>query len=164
MSWRVKNWFAKAPNTVRDMGKFELERTEAEWKKTLTDEQYYVLRQKGTERAGTGKLDKFYPSEGYFKCAACENPIYSAQSKFDSGCGWPAFDKHYDGSIKTVIDNSWGMRRIEIMCSKCGGHLGHVFEGERLTNTNERHCVNSISLKYDKGSGTDDLKEKPLMK
>lgn len=124
--------------------------TEKDWKERLSPEQYYILRQKGTERAGTGEYNNFVPptEESYFACAACNNPLYSAQSKFKSGCGWPSFDQCYEGSVETEIDNSFGMRRIEIMCANCGGHLGHVFEGERMTPTNERHCVNSVSSFY----------------
>ncbi len=106
--------------------------TEAEWKAKLTPMEYNVLRQKGTERAGTGEYDTFYPSEGHFVCKACDNPLYSAEAKFKSGCGWPAFDKCYENAIKVEVDNSFGMRRVEIMCNRCDGHLGHVFEGERM--------------------------------
>ncbi|EOD33826.1 putative peptide methionine-R-sulfoxide reductase, partial [Emiliania huxleyi CCMP1516] len=106
----------------------------------LSDEEYYVLRQKGTEYPGSGKYDKFYPKAGHFVCGGCGAPLYSAAAKFDSGCGWPAFDR--------ITDTSLGMRRVEILCGSCGGHLGHVFEGEtRFTRTNERHCVNSASVR-----------------
>ena len=107
-----------------------------------------MLRNKGTERPGTGEYNRFYPKEGYFACRGCGNPLYSADAKFKSGCGWPAFDKCYTNAIKTHTDNSLGMQRVEIMCAKCNGHLGHVFRGEGFTKTNERHCVNSISVKY----------------
>jgi len=127
-------------------------KTEAEWKEQLTSEEYYVLRQKGTERPFVGEYDGVYPSEGYFACRACNQPLYSAESKFKSGCGWPAFDKCYEGSIMTETDVSMGMKRVEIMCANCGGHLGHVFEGEGFTETNERHCVNSLSVRYVKVS------------
>lgn len=126
-------------------------KSDAEWKKLLDPEEYRILRKKGTERAGTGEYDHFYPKEGYFVCKGCGNPLYSAAAKFNSGCGWPAFDKCYAGAVKTEVDVSFGMRRIEIMCAKCDGHLGHVFEGERFTPTNERHCVNSKSVKYVEG-------------
>ena len=122
-----------------------------QWKNKLTTEEYEVLFEKATERRGTGEYNKYYPQTGYFKCRACDNPLYSAGSKFDSGCGWPAFDKCYEGSVRTEADYSWGVR-IEILCANCGGHLGHVFEGERMTDTNERHCVNSVSVKYDPGN------------
>jgi peptide-methionine (R)-S-oxide reductase len=125
-----------------------LPKTDAEWKKVLSPEEYRVIRQKGTESAGTGEYNKFKPKEGYFACKACGQPLYTYQAKFDSGCGWPAFDKCVKGSVKTHVDNSFFMKRIEITCAKCDGHLGHVFEGEGFTPTDERHCVNSVSVKY----------------
>jgi peptide-methionine (R)-S-oxide reductase len=110
--------------------------------------QYYILRQKGTEPAGSGEFDGFYPPDGTFVCAGCGNPLYTAAAKFKSGCGWPAFDDEIAGAVERTEDNSYGMRRVEITCAKCGGHLGHVFEGERMTPTNTRHCVNSLSIKF----------------
>eukprot|EP00183_Erythrolobus_madagascarensis_P006601 CAMPEP_0185844222 /NCGR_PEP_ID=MMETSP1354-20130828/464_1 /TAXON_ID=708628 /ORGANISM="Erythrolobus madagascarensis, Strain CCMP3276" /LENGTH=181 /DNA_ID=CAMNT_0028543849 /DNA_START=228 /DNA_END=773 /DNA_ORIENTATION=+ len=127
---------------------FAMEKTEEEWKKELSKEEYHVLRQKGTERPHTGEYNKFYPTEGHFACRACGNPLYSAKAKFDSGCGWPAFDKTYAGALKTNVDRSFGSVRTEIVCARCGGHLGHVFSGEGFTQTNERHCVNSLSIKF----------------
>ena len=127
---------------------YPVKKSEEEWRHELAPETFYILREKGTERPGTGKYDKFYPKDGHFACAGCGTPLYSAASKFDSGCGWPAFDKIVKGSVVTQTDNSFGMRRVEIMCAGCGGHLGHVFDGERMTMTNERHCVNSLSVKY----------------
>eukprot|EP00300_Choanocystis_sp_HF-7_P041861 c8642_g1_i1.p1 GENE.c8642_g1_i1~~c8642_g1_i1.p1 ORF type:complete len:151 (+),score=19.52 c8642_g1_i1:52-453(+) len=123
-------------------------KSEAEWRTELSPDEYRVIRQKGTERAHTGEYDKFYPSQGHFVCRACLNPLYSAQAKFNSGCGWPAFDRCYEGSVTRHIDDSIGMRRVEIVCARCDGHLGHVFEGEGHTETNERHCVNSVSVRY----------------
>ena len=125
-----------------------VEKSEREWKQELDAQAFQVLRQKGTEPARTGEYDKFYPSEGHFVCRGCGTPLYSAKSKFDSGCGWPAFDKCYVGALKTEIDNAFGMRRVEIMCAACDGHLGHVFENEGFSATMERHCVNSVSVKY----------------
>ena len=87
--------------------------TDAEWKKKLSREQYHILREKGTEMAYSGKYDKYYPTEGHFACAGCGNPLYSSKAKFDSGCGWPAFDRCYASAVKTKIDNSFGMQRIE---------------------------------------------------
>jgi peptide-methionine (R)-S-oxide reductase len=127
--------------------------TDAEWKTKLTDFEFKVLRQKGTEPRG-GEYDGFYPKagEGYFACKGCGKPLYSAAAKFKSGCGWPAFDKCYKDAVDTFTDSSHGMQRIEITCAGCGGHLGHVFVGEMMTQTNERHCVNSVSVKFVKGS------------
>ena len=99
------------------------------------------------------------PGEGYFECRACKNPLYSAEAKFKSGCGWPAFDKCYKNAVEVTEDNSHGMRRIEITCASCAGHLGHVFVGEHMTPTNERHCVNSVSVKFVKGAAVVDEEE-----
>mmetsp|Transcript_36650 Transcript_36650/g.96755 ORF Transcript_36650/g.96755 Transcript_36650/m.96755 type:complete len:158 (-) Transcript_36650:635-1108(-) len=136
---------------------------DADWKAKLSDKDYRVLRQKGTEPARSGEYDGFYPKpgEGHFVCKGCSNPLYSAAAKFKSGCGWPAFDRCYTGAVKTYEDNSHGMRRIEITCMKCDGHLGHVFPGEGFTDTNERHCVNSVSVKFIKADVS--LEEKPVL-
>ena len=118
----------------------------------LTEAEKEVIERKGTEAAGTGKYDKFYPTEGYFACRKCGEPIYSAAAKFDSGCGWPAFDKCYEGSIVHKAEDD-GTERVEIVCAKanCQGHLGHIFVGEHLTATDERHCANSRALQFVKG-------------
>lgn len=122
--------------------------SETEWRKHLDPAEYEVLRTKGTERQG-GEYDGFYPSgEGYFACRGCGAPLYSAAAKFRSSCGWPAFDKCFKGAVQITADDSHDMMRIEITCARCGGHLGHVFAGERKTPTNERHCVNSVSCLY----------------
>eukprot|EP01125_Pyxidicula_operculata_P009644 TRINITY_DN3163_c0_g1_i3.p1 TRINITY_DN3163_c0_g1~~TRINITY_DN3163_c0_g1_i3.p1 ORF type:complete len:164 (-),score=31.57 TRINITY_DN3163_c0_g1_i3:237-728(-) len=138
-----------------------------DWKKEteniLTDFEKEVLWNKGTEKPKSGEYDKFYPKKGYFVCKACKTPLYSAVSKFNSGCGWPAFDKCYKDSIKTEIDMKFGIKRIEIMCNTCGGHLGHVFTGERYTDTNERHCVNSVSVSYVDQEPPKDLVENELV-
>lgn len=140
MQWR-KSRAARMSTETKDPKSV----TEAEWKQKLSAAEYRVLREKGTERAGTGEYDKFYPKgDSHFACRGCGNALYSAEAKFDSGCGWPAFDKCYKGAVKTKTDVTFGMRRVEILCAKCDGHLGHVFEGERMTPTNERHCVNSV--------------------
>mmetsp|Transcript_42385 Transcript_42385/g.106342 ORF Transcript_42385/g.106342 Transcript_42385/m.106342 type:complete len:358 (-) Transcript_42385:302-1375(-) len=139
--------------------RFPLKKSDSEWKSALSDFEFKVLREKGTEPAGTGEYDKFYPDSGYFACRGCGAPLYSAQAKFNSGCGWPAFDKCYAGSIITETDMTFGMKRVEIMCANCGGHMGHVFEGERLTDTDERHCVNSVSVKFVNGDPPAGLEE-----
>eukprot|EP00043_Microstomoeca_roanoka_P027731 m.15737 g.15737 ORF g.15737 m.15737 type:complete len:207 (+) comp7906_c0_seq1:40-660(+) len=152
---------AKMSSTYTPKTPSSVQKTDQEWKEILSEKEYYVLREKGTERAGTGEYDKFYPKkgEGFFACRGCGNPLYSAEAKFKSGCGWPAFDKCYKGAVKTHIDNTYGMRRVEIVCAACDGHLGHVFEGERFTETNERHCVNSISVKFVEGPEPEGLVE-----
>ncbi|GLC54221.1 Peptide methionine sulfoxide reductase B2, chloroplastic [Pleodorina starrii] len=122
---------------------------ESVWKEVLNAEEYYILRQKGTERAGTGLYNKFY-EDGVYKCAGCGNPLYKSETKFNSGCGWPAFYDEIPGAVDRHVDNSYGMKRVEITCANCGGHLGHVFEGEGFpTPTNQRHCVNSVSIKFE---------------
>jgi peptide-methionine (R)-S-oxide reductase len=124
--------------------------TEEEWRARLSPEQFRVLRQKGTERPGTGQYNKHF-EEGVYTCAACNTPLYKSTTKFDSGCGWPAFFDAIPGAITRHEDNTHGMRRIEIVCTNCGGHLGHVFKGEGFrTPTDERHCVNSVSLTFKK--------------
>jgi len=141
-----------------------LQRTEDEWKTVLTPEEYAIIRGKGTEMAGSGEYDKFCPaaSEGHFVCRACKQPLYSAAAKFESGCGWPAFDKCYVGAVRMSLDESHGLKRVEITCKNCDGHLGHVFLGERKTDTDERHCVNSMSIKFVKGAPAETLKEEAL--
>lgn len=123
-------------------------KSEQEWKEQLTAEQYYILREKGTERAFTGKylLNK---EVGVYNCAACGNPLFKSNQKFDSHCGWPSFDDQIEGAVKTERDSSHGMVRTEIMCARCGGHLGHVFD-DGPTNTGLRYCVNSVSIDFEK--------------
>ncbi len=124
-------------------------KTEEEWKKLLSEDQYYILREKGTERPFTGKyyLNK---EKGVYVCAACGNELFTSDMKFDSHCGWPSFDREIaGGKITTKVDTSFGMIRTEIMCGKCGGHLGHLFD-DGPTNTGMRYCVNSVSLDFKK--------------
>ncbi|KAJ2965882.1 hypothetical protein NQ176_g10407 [Zarea fungicola] len=124
-------------------------RTDDEWRAVLNKEQFRILREKGTEAPGTGKYDKHAPEAGVYTCAGCDAPLYKANHKFQSGCGWPAYYDSIPGAVTRHSDRSLGMLRVEIVCSNCGGHLGHVFKGEGYkTPTNERHCVNSISLKF----------------
>ncbi|KAI9208814.1 methionine-R-sulfoxide reductase-like protein [Polychytrium aggregatum] len=124
-------------------------KSESEWQAILTPEQFRILRQKGTEPPGTGKYNKHYAKEGAYCCAGCGAPLYEAKTKFDSGCGWPAFYEGIPGAINRTDDFSHGMVRTEITCAACGGHLGHVFKGERFGNPiDERHCVNSISITF----------------
>ena len=130
--------------------------TDDEWKARLTPEQYHVLRQKGTERAFTGAYwDAKQP--GLYRCAGCDQVLFEADSKFDSGCGWPSFSEAIaDGRVEEHVDSSLGMRRTEVTCSRCGGHLGHVFpDGPRPTGL--RYCINSASIRLDaKAAGETD--------
>ena len=123
------------------------ELTEEEWKKKLTPEEFHILREKGTERPFTGEYDKFY-KDGTYKCAGCGTELFTSSSKYDSGCGWPAFYEAMPEKIQESADNSFGMTRVEITCENCGGHLGHVFnDGPEPSGL--RYCVNSISLDFD---------------
>ena len=126
---------------------FEVQKSEQEWREELTPEQFKVLRKHGTERAGTSSLDKVY-DEGVFKCAGCGQPLFTSETKFDSGTGWPSFYAPIEGATETTVDRSFFMVRTEVHCSRCGGHLGHVFnDGPRPTG--QRYCMNGVSLKFD---------------
>lgn len=126
-----------------------MERSEEEWKEILSEEEYYILRQKGTERPFTGKFND-HKEEGTYLCAGCQQALFKSDAKFDSGCGWPSFDQSVDKSaVKETLDRSHGMLRSEITCSNCGGHLGHVFS-DGPTATGQRYCINSIALNFSK--------------
>lgn len=111
----------------------------------LTDKEHRIIVNKGTEYPFSGD-DTSFKGNGVFVCRRCEHPLYENEDKFDSGCGWPSFDDNVTGNVKRIRDAD-GMR-VEIVCSNCDGHLGHVFEGEKLTSKNVRHCVNSLSIRF----------------
>jgi methionine-R-sulfoxide reductase len=111
----------------------------------LTDEEIRIIEKKGTERAFTGKFTN-HKADGTYTCKKCNSPLFHSHTKFDSGSGWPSFDDAIKGAVKEVPDLDG--RRVEIVCANCGGHLGHVFRGERMTEKNTRHCVNSVSLDF----------------
>lgn len=134
----------KTQNTMEN----NVTKTDEEWKKILTPEQFYILREKGTERPGTGEYNTF-SQKGIYVCAACNTELFTSEQKFDSHCGWPSFDNNIAGGdrVKQVKDFSHGMIRTEIVCATCGGHLGHIFD-DGPTATGQRYCVNSVSIKF----------------
>ena len=125
---------------------FEIEKTDKEWQENLTPEQYRVLRKHGTERAGTSPLDKIY-DEGVYECAGCGQTLFTSETKYNSGTGWPSFYAPIEGAIETTTDRSLFMVRTEVHCSRCGGHLGHVF-GDGPRPTGKRYCMNGVSLNF----------------
>ena len=127
-----------------------IEKSDAEWKKELTDEQYHVLREKGTEAPFSGEYDSTF-DPGSYSCAACGTVLFDSDKKFDAHCGWPSFYDAKSGAVEFHTDDSLGMSRTEVTCATCGSHLGHVFEGEGLDiPTDQRYCINSLSLKFKK--------------
>lgn len=121
-------------------------KTDKDWKEILSPEAYHILREKGTERAFTGKYDKHF-EKGVYVCAGCSMELFDSSSKFNSHCGWPSFDSALNEKVSELKDTSHGMIRVEIVCSNCGGHLGHVFP-DGPTQTGLRYCVNSLSLDF----------------
>jgi peptide-methionine (R)-S-oxide reductase len=138
-------WFgASAP--ARAAEKFEIEKTDAEWRAQLTPEQYEILRQEGTERPWTSPLLKEH-RKGTFACAGCDLPLFASETKFESGTGWPSFYKPLDNAVATHTDHTFGMARTEVHCRRCGGHLGHVFDdGPKPTGL--RYCMDGLALSF----------------
>jgi peptide-methionine (R)-S-oxide reductase len=125
---------------------FAVKKTEQEWRELLTPEQFHVLREHGTERAGTSPLDKVY-DKGSYVCSGCGQTLFTSDTKYNSGTGWPSFYAPIEEAIETSVDRSFFMTRVEVHCSNCGGHLGHVFkDGPRPTGL--RYCMNGVSLKF----------------
>ena len=126
---------------------FKINKSEAEWKSHLTDLQFYVLRKEGTERAFSSPLDKNY-SAGTYVCAGCDTPLFKSEHKFNSGTGWPSFDREIKGNVAFSVDYKIGIARSEEHCATCGGHLGHVFNDGPRNTTGMRHCINGAALKF----------------
>lgn len=122
-------------------------KTEKDWKAELSDEEYRILREKGTEKPFTGEYNMHF-DEGTYNCAGCATALFKSGAKFDAGCGWPSFDQEIKGTVEYKLDKTLGMLRTEILCTNCGGHLGHMFN-DGPTETGQRFCVNSVSLKFD---------------
>ena len=127
-------------------GEFEIEKTPEEWKAILTPAQYRVLREEGTERPFTSPLND-NKAEGVYHCAGCDNPLYSSETKYDSGTGWPSFWEAMDGKVATSIDFKLIYPRTEVHCARCGGHLGHIFK-DGPPPTGKRHCLNGVALTF----------------
>jgi peptide-methionine (R)-S-oxide reductase len=136
----------RSGSIAKTLGKFEVSKTEAQWRKILTPEQFEVLRKEGTERAGTSPLTAEHRN-GKFACAGCNLPLFTSETKFESGTGWPSFYDPIANAVKTSVDSSFGETRTEVHCRRCGGHLGHVFEdGPKPTGL--RYCMNGVAMKF----------------
>src|SRR5262245_55481979 len=132
---------------MSDDKKPEMNKTDEEWRSTLSGPEYRVLRQHGTEPPGSSPLNQ-EKRDGTFVCAGCGQPLFESDTKFESGTGWPSFFKPLEGAVATTEDQSYGMTRVEVHCSRCGGHLGHVFpDGPRPTG--ERYCMNGVALQFE---------------
>lgn len=123
-------------------------KSEPDWKSKLSEEQYRVLREKGTEPPHTGKFNLHFET-GSYHCAACDAKLFKSGAKFKSNCGWPSFDEAVEGSVEFLKDTSFGMIRTEVVCANCGGHLGHVFD-DGPTESGQRYCINSVSIQFEK--------------
>jgi len=137
----------KVENTPNDKSEFEVQKSEQEWKDELSDLQYYVLRKAGTEPANSSPLNDV-DEPGTFVCAACGNSLYETKHKFESGSGWPSFDRSIEGSLALSSDTKLGYKRDEALCGQCGGHLGHIFNDGPRETTGMRHCINGAALEF----------------
>lgn len=137
----------KPANPQESVAEFAVNKTDAQWKAQLTPLEYYILRKAGTENAGSSDL-LYNKEDGTYVCAGCGTPVFESAHKFDSGTGWPSFDREIEGNVAYSIDTTYGMRRVEEHCATCGGHLGHVFEDGPRQTTGMRHCINGAALNF----------------
>lgn len=145
VAWLVRSQAARAA-AMSEQEPYEIKKTDAEWREQLSDGQYYVLRKRGTESPGWSPLNH-EQRDGTYRCAACGQVLFSSETKYDSGSGWPSFFAPLDGAVGTTSDTSHGMTRTEVHCQRCGGHLGHVFtDGPRPTGL--RYCMNGVALRF----------------
>ena len=148
----IKTAPMQAENEAGESGK-KMHKTDAEWRALLTPEQFQVLRGKGTERAFTGKLYENH-ADGMYHCGACNAVLFTSDTKFESGSGWPSFFKPVSpDAVEAIEDNAYGMRRVEVVCGTCGSHLGHVFPDGPRDQTGLRYCINSASLAFEGKDG-----------
>tara|TARA_B100001093_G_scaffold98381_1_gene90413 strand:+ start:430 stop:903 length:474 start_codon:yes stop_codon:yes gene_type:complete len=134
-------------NSQNQKSKYLVSKSDAEWKEQLPEMAYYVLRKAGTERAFSGSLN-YNKKEGIYVCAGCQAPLYESKYKFDSGTGWPSFDRGNEENLEYDVDYKIGYARSELKCNKCGGHLGHMFSDGPKATTGKRHCINSAALNF----------------
>ncbi|AEH02524.1 peptide-methionine (R)-S-oxide reductase MsrB [Lacinutrix sp. 5H-3-7-4] len=136
-----------AQDKTKENKVYKVSKTEQEWKNELTESEFKVLREAGTERPFSSKLNKEYRA-GTYVCAACETPLFKSEHKFDSGTGWPSFDREIKGNVDFSVDYNLGHARTEEHCATCGGHLGHVFSDGPRDTTGKRHCINGVALNF----------------
>ena len=143
----LANCSGKAQDSSKENKKYKIVKTDAQWKKELTSKQYYILRKAGTERPNSSAINKNY-NAGVFICAACKTPLYESEYKFDSGTGWPSFDRAIKENVELDVDYKIGFARTELKCNTCGGHLGHSFDDGPQKTTGKRHCINGDALEF----------------
>ncbi|OAD45083.1 peptide-methionine (R)-S-oxide reductase MsrB [Polaribacter atrinae] len=138
---------SRAQTPSKEKKTYRIEKTNAEWKKVLTPKQYYILREAGTEKPFSSSFNT-NKEKGTYVCAACETPLYKSEYKYDSGSGWPSFDRAIKDNIELDVDYKIGYKRTELKCNTCGSHLGHSFDDGPKNTTGERHCINGDALKF----------------